>query len=81
MAKKYIKNRTINTFVTGDIVTIKLPCGTRTSTDNKRIFARVFAMPKPSRYELQTKYSVIERLMPTKELERVPLSIGIKVGV
>jgi hypothetical protein len=39
------------------------------------------AMPKPNQYELQTKYSAIKRLMPTKELERVPFSIGIEVGV
>lgn len=37
-------------------------------------------MPKPNWYELQTKYGVIERLMPTKELERVPLSMGIEGG-
>jgi hypothetical protein len=37
-------------------------------------------MPKPNRYELQTKYSVIERLMATKELEVVPLLIVIEVG-
>jgi hypothetical protein len=78
--KKYTKNHTIDTFVTDDIVTIKLPCGTRTSTYNRRIFAWVFAMPKPNRYEFQTKYSVIERLMATKELEVVPLLIVIEVG-
>jgi hypothetical protein len=37
-------------------------------------------MLKLNQYELQTKYSVIKRLMPTKELERVPLLIGIEVG-
>jgi hypothetical protein len=37
-------------------------------------------MLKHNRYKLQTEYGVIERLMPTKELESVPLSIGIEIG-
>ena len=37
-------------------------------------------MPMPNRYEFQTKYSVIERLMATKELDVVPLLIVIEVG-
>ena len=37
-------------------------------------------MLKSNWYELQTKYSVIERLMATKELEVVPLLIVIEVG-
>jgi hypothetical protein len=36
-------------------------------------------MPKLNRYELQTPYDVIRQLLPTKDLERVPLSIGITV--
>lgn len=59
---------------------MKWPCGTRTSTDNRRIFAWVLAMLKSNWYELQTKYSVIERLMATKGLEVVPLLIVIEVG-
>jgi hypothetical protein len=37
-------------------------------------------MPKPNRYQLQTEYGVIERLLPTKELERVPLSMGVTIN-
>jgi len=80
MMKKCSKNYTIKTFVAGDIVTVKLPRDIRTSTNNKKLFARVLSEPKPNRYELQTEYGVIERLMPTKELEKVPLSLGVTVN-
>ena len=63
-----------------DVVTIKLPCGTQTFTNNKKVFGRVLAMPKPDRYELQTQYGVVEWLLPTKELERVPVSMGFTVN-
>jgi hypothetical protein len=52
----------------------------RTSTNNQETFTKVLAMPKPNRYELQTKYDVIEHLMPTKELEKFPLSMGIETN-
>jgi hypothetical protein len=67
-------------FVAGDVVTIKLPRGTQTSTDNKKVSGRVLAMPKPNWYQLQTEYRVIERLLPTKELGRVPLSMGVTIN-
>jgi hypothetical protein len=80
MMKKYTKNHTIETFVAGDIVTVKLPCDVCTSTDNKKLFAWVLGQPKPNRYKLQTEYGVIERLMSTKELERVGLSMDVEVN-
>jgi hypothetical protein len=80
MARNYTKAYTIDQFTAGDVVTVKLPRGTRTSTDNKKIFAQVLSVQKPNRYKLQTQYGVIERLLPTKELERVPLSMGIVVN-
>jgi hypothetical protein len=55
MSAKYAKAHQIEEFVAGDIVAVKLPRGTRTSTDPKRIFAKVLAMPKKDRYKIQTK--------------------------
>jgi hypothetical protein len=37
-------------------------------------------MQKPNWYQLQTEYRVIEQLLPTKELERVLLSMGVTIN-
>ena len=37
-------------------------------------------MPKLNQDELKAEYVVIKRLIPTKELEKVLLSIGIEIG-
>lgn len=50
MVDKYSKSHKIEVFSKGDIVTVKLPRGTRTSTDNKRLYARALDDPKPHRY-------------------------------
>ena len=78
---KYSKSHTIEVFSQGDIVTVKLPRRTRTSTDNKRLFARVLSTPKPHRYLVQTVHSVINRLLPTKELERVLLLVANSIDI
>jgi hypothetical protein len=80
IVRKYSKAHTINQFQNGNVVTIKLPRRTRTSTNNQKVYGRVLAVPRPNRYKLQTEYGVIEQLLLTKELERVPLSMGIVVN-
>jgi hypothetical protein len=55
ISAKYTKAYQIEEFVAEDIVAVKLLCSTRTSTDPKRIFAKVLAIPKKDRYKIQTK--------------------------
>lgn len=81
VVNKYSKTHAIEVFAQGDIVIVKLPRGTRTSTNNKRLFGRVLANPKPHRYQIQTEYNIINRLLPTKELEKVPLSIANSMDI
>jgi hypothetical protein len=65
---KYSKNYEINHFEVSNIVTFKLPRGTRTPADYKRLFSRVLGVPQQDRYEIQTQYGVINYLLPTREL-------------
>ena len=81
MVDKYSKSHTIETFSQGEIVTIKLLQGTRTSTDNKRLYAQVISDPKLHRYLIQTTHGIINRLLPTKDLERVLLSIANSIDI
>lgn len=71
MVKKYSKSHQIEVFSPGDIVTVHLPKGTRTSTDTKSIWGEVIAQEHPHRYRIQTKWGVLKLLVPTKELNRV----------
>ncbi len=50
MIRKYTKKHDIQHFKVGDIVSIKVPQEDRTSTDNKRLFARILEEPYPYRY-------------------------------
>ena len=53
MVAKYSKNHEIDRFEVSDIVTFKLPRGTRTPADYKRLFGRVLGVPQQDRYEIQ----------------------------
>jgi hypothetical protein len=68
MSKKYSKKHDIQHFEIGDIVSIKVPREDRTSTDNRRLFARILEEPYSHRYKVITYSGVIKRLIPTKEL-------------
>jgi hypothetical protein len=50
MIRKYTKKHDIQHFDIGAIVSIKVPREDRTSTDNKRLFARILEEPYPHRY-------------------------------
>jgi hypothetical protein len=81
MKERHSKDHYIEVFTTGEIVAVKLPVGTRTSTDNKRIYARVLAAPHDHRYQLQTVWGVVDRLFPVKDLVRVPLSVAASYDI
>jgi hypothetical protein len=75
MVKQYNKSHEIDVFAVKDIVTLRLPGGSggvRTSTDSRRLFCSIRSVPHEHRYELQTKFGVLDRLVPTRELKRVP---------
>ncbi|KFY81034.1 hypothetical protein V499_00147, partial [Pseudogymnoascus sp. VKM F-103] len=71
MVRKYTKKHDIQHFDIGAIVSIKVPREDRTSTDNKRLFARILEEPYPYRYCILTPSGVIQRLIPTKSLRVV----------
>jgi hypothetical protein len=68
MARKYTKKHDIQHFDIGAIVSIKVPREDRTSTDNKRLFARILEEPYPHWYRVLTPSGIIQRLIPTKSL-------------
>jgi hypothetical protein len=75
MVMQYSKSHEIDVFAVRDIVTLRLPGGSggvRTSTDSRRLFCSIRSVPHEHRYELQTKFGVLDRLVPTRELKRVP---------
>ena len=76
MVKKYSKKHTIEVFAIGDIVSMALPRLTRTSTNMKRIWGRVLSVPYSDRYEIQTKWGVLDRKVVTRHLQRVPRSVA-----
>ncbi|KFY32501.1 hypothetical protein V493_00138 [Pseudogymnoascus sp. VKM F-4281 (FW-2241)] len=71
MVRKYTKKHDIQHFDIGAIVSIKVPREDRTSTDNKRLFARILEEPYPHRYRILTASGIIQRLIPTKSLRVV----------
>jgi hypothetical protein len=68
MIRKYTKKHDIQHFNIRAIVSIKVPREDRTSTDNKRLFARILEEPYPHRYRILTCSGIIQRLIPTKSL-------------
>jgi hypothetical protein len=68
MIRKYTKKHDIQHFEVGAIVSIKIPWPNRTSTDNKRLFARILEEPYPHRYRILTASGIIQRLILTKSL-------------
>jgi hypothetical protein len=75
MVAKYTRQQEIEEFEAGDIVSLNLPRGTRTNTDNRRVFVKVLAMEYPHKYRIQTEFGVIKNLISTRELNRLPNSV------
>ncbi|KAF8423544.1 hypothetical protein EV426DRAFT_116157 [Tirmania nivea] len=75
MANRYIQQHKIDTFIIGDLVSLRIPGIDRASTDHRRIFCRVVYKPHPDRHQLYCEYGLLDRYYPTSELERLPSSI------
>ena len=76
MRSWYLKHYKIKQFAISEIVTIKLLRGTRTSTNNRKLFARVVSISYQNWYNMQTKYGIIDRLFTTRSLSRVLLVLA-----
>jgi hypothetical protein len=59
MMHKYTKKHDIQHFNIRAIVSIKVPREDRTSTDNRRLFARILEEPYPHRYQILTCLGII----------------------
>jgi hypothetical protein len=81
MAIKYSKKHDIQHFDIGDIVSIKVPREDRTSTDNRRLFARILEEPYSHRYRVLTYSGRIRRLIPTKELGVVDKALWLGINI
>ena len=83
MCKKHDKKSKIISFAIGNIAVVKLPRGTRTATDQRKLFCKVIGCQyTPPRYKIQTKFGIIDRFFPTSQLAPVPRSVadGIEIG-
>jgi hypothetical protein len=81
MMQKYSKRHDIQHFDIGAIVSIKVPREDRTSTDNKRLFARILEEPYPHRYQVITLSGIIQRLIPTKSLQAVEQALWSDITI
>jgi hypothetical protein len=79
MVRKYTKKHDIQHFDVGAIVSLKVPREDRTSTDNKRLFARILDEPYSHRYKVITLSGVIKRLIPTKGLGVVEQALWLDI--
>jgi hypothetical protein len=79
MVKKYAKQHDIQHFSVNDIVSLKVPREDRTSTDNKRLFARILDEPYSHRYKVITLSGVIKRLIPTKGLGVIEQALWLDI--
>ena len=66
--RKYTKKHDIQHFNVRAIVSLKVPREDRTSTNNKRLFARILEEPYSYRYKVLTLLGIISRLISTKSL-------------
>lgn len=80
MIQKHSKKWTVEQFDIGDIVALKILRALRTSTDNRRLFCEVFDQPHQSRYRLRCEWGTLDRLFPTKDLDRVEESIAAGIS-
>ena len=80
MVRKHSKNHVVIEFTIGDIVAVKLPRGVRTSTDNRKMYRKVRGIAY-SRYKIQTTFSILSRLVATKDLAPILLSVATTIEV
>ena len=80
MVKKHNKNHVVIEFAIGGIIAIKLPRGVRTSTDNRKMYGKVRGIAY-GRYKIQTTFSILSRLVATKDLAPILLSVATTIEV
>ena len=76
---QYNKQHTIERFLAGDIVSLKIPREYQAATDPPRIFCRVITESYPNRYKLQTAYGILKNYYSVNVLLRVPEAAGINL--
>jgi hypothetical protein len=75
------KNEVMEQFAMGDIVALRLPKGTHTSTDIRRVFGRILSIAYDDHYMIQTEWGIVGRVLPAIELMRVAKPIADKIEV
>ena len=80
-SNQYNKQHTIECFLAGDIVSLKILREDRAATDSPRIFWQVITESYPNRYKLQTSYGVLKNFYPVNVLLRVPEAAGINLSI
>ncbi len=72
MKQKYSQNHKVVIFQSKDIVTLWIPKEDGVATDNPRVVVMIKSILQEGRYEIQTRFSVLDRLYPTEELNTIP---------
>ena len=72
MKQKYSQNHKVVIFQSKDIVTLRIRKEDWVATDNHRVVVMIKSVPQEGRYEIQTRFSVLDRLYPTEELNTIP---------
>lgn len=82
MIQKYNKRQASSPtkFVISDYVTVFIPRQDRAATDDRRLPARVIAIPHRDRYKLQTVTGILKHHYGTRHLEPVPSAIIPTIG-
>ncbi|KAG0138280.1 hypothetical protein HOY82DRAFT_596549 [Tuber indicum] len=80
-SNKYNKKYTIERFLVGDIVSLKIPREDRSALDPPTIICRIMAESYPNRYKLQTAFGLLKNHYPDNSLHRVPEAAGINISI
>ncbi len=72
MKKKYFRNHKVVIFEIDQLVTLRISKGNRATTDNHRLLCMIKEIPYEGQNRIQTKFSILDRLYSTIELNVVP---------
>ena len=72
MQRKPAKQHTIEVFLPGDLVSLKIPREDRAATNNLRVFCRVVKQSRLNRYQLLTRHGLLTNHYPVNTLLRIP---------
>ena len=67
--------RNVVRFQVGDLVRLKIPAPDKNTTDNKRIFCRIIAIPHRARYQLLCQYGILKGIFATKNMDFLQTTI------